>query len=67
MKYIPYNVNCGKKNMDIDAEILETAIAQNEKDAIFRLYGWNPPCVSLGRNQQDSFLDWKLLSDNNIF
>ena len=52
--------------MDIDAEILDTAISEQEQDAIFRLYGWEPACVSLGRNQSDSFLDEKLLKDNNI-
>ncbi len=66
MKYIPYSVYCGQENMDIDAEILDKAISDNEQDAIFRLYGWKPACVSLGRNQQDSFLDVKLLSDYKI-
>lgn len=66
MKIIPYSINCGQKNMDIDAEILESAIKNNERDAIFRLYAWSPACVSLGRNQQDSFLDKSFLQSKNI-
>lgn len=52
--------------MQIDCDILENAIKNNEKEAIFRLYGWSPACVSLGRNQKDNFLDYKLLKANNI-
>ena len=65
MKFIPFAVYDGKKNMDIDAELLENAISAQDKDAIFRLYGWNPPCISLGRNQDDSFLDRDFLKKNN--
>jgi lipoate-protein ligase A len=66
MKYIPFATFDGQRNMDIDAKLLEDAISSKEKDAIFRLYAWNPPCVSLGRNQDDSFLNREILREKNI-
>ena len=66
IKYIPYEVFDGQKNMDTDAELLEKSTSAKETDAIFRLYGWNPPCISLGRNQDDGFLDKDFLKKNNI-
>lgn len=66
MKFIPFSVNSGKNNMEIDEEILNNAINTQSKDAIFRLYAWNPPCISLGRNQSDNFLDTKLLTKYGI-
>ena len=60
MKYLGYSINSGSKNMKIDAEILENAIANSEKDILFRLYGWSPKCISLGRNQKDDFLTEKI-------
>ncbi|MBR6302130.1 lipoate--protein ligase family protein [bacterium] len=66
IKYIPFAVYDGKKNMDIDAQLLEDAISSHQEDAVFRLYGWNPPCISLGRNQDDNFLDKDFLKKNNI-
>lgn len=56
MKYLGFSVNSGSKNMAIDAQMLENAIASSEKDILFRLYGWSPKCISLGRNQKDDFL-----------
>ncbi len=64
--YIPYKEDCGLNNMAVDNDLLESAIVQNLDYPIFRLYGWNPPCVSLGRNQDDSFLDKEFLKQNNI-
>lgn len=64
--FIPYKEDCGLNNMAVDNDLLESAIAQNLDYPIFRLYGWNPPCVSLGRNQDDSFLDKEFLKQNNI-
>lgn len=66
MKFIPYQVNTGAKNMQIDSDLLENAIKTQEKEPTFRLYGWNPPCVSLGRNQKIDFIDEKFLKENNI-
>ncbi len=42
--------------MRIDSELLERAIQEGEKEPIFRLYAWEPKCISLGRNQKDDFL-----------
>lgn len=52
--------------MNIDANILETAIKGQSKEPVFRLYGWQPACVSLGRNQNSDFVDKKLLESLNI-
>lgn len=51
MKYVKYGVYTGYDNMRIDSEILDEAIKNNYSEPIFRLYGWSPKCISLGRNQ----------------
>ena len=56
MKYLGFSVNSGSLNMEIDTQMLEHAISTSEKDILFRLYGWSPMCISLGRNQKDDFL-----------
>lgn len=56
MKYLGFSVNSGSLNMEIDAQMLENAISYSEKNILFRLYGWSPKCISLGRNQKDDFL-----------
>ena len=56
MKLIRYSEHTGKENMQIDSDILEKAIESNTKEPVFRLYGWKPKCISLGRNQKDNFL-----------
>ena len=56
MKYLGFSVNSGSLNMAIDAQMLENAISNSEKNILFRLYGWSPMCISLGRNQKDDFL-----------
>lgn len=56
MKYVGFSVNSGAENMRIDSELLERAIQEEEKEPIFRLYAWEPKCISLGRNQKDDFL-----------
>jgi lipoate-protein ligase A len=52
--------------MKIDEEMLNSSILTGTKSPKFRLYGWKPACVSLGRNQDDKFLDKKLLEYNNM-
>lgn len=52
MKYIKYEILSGEDNMRIDSELLEQSIANNSDETIFRLYGWSPKCISLGRNQK---------------
>jgi len=66
MRYIDFAVYDGHKNMMIDSGILEESIRLNAKEPVFRLYGWHPACVSLGRNQSDSFIDYEFLKQNNI-
>lgn len=65
-EYVEYKVLTGKENMQIDSDLLDRAIAQKLDSPIFRLYGWKPACVSLGRNQKDDFLDREFLQENNI-
>lgn len=66
MKFIPYEVKTGKENMQIDADLLDDAVKNGIKEPIFRLYGWSPACVSLGRNQKDDFVDYEFLKSKNI-
>ena len=66
MKFIPYEVNTGSKNMQLDSQLLDFAIAKKLKEPILRLYGWSPACVSLGRNQKDDFIDYALLHKKKI-
>ncbi len=66
MKIIPYEVKSGLENMQIDSDLLDRTISENSKEPVFRLYGWSPACVSLGRNQKDDFLDYDFLKSENI-
>lgn len=66
MKFIPYDVKTGAQNMQIDSDLLENAIKNSQDEPVFRLYGWNPFCVSLGRNQKSDFIDENFLKENNI-
>ena len=52
--------------MQIDSDLLNFAIENRLEEPIFRLYGWSPACVSLGRNQNDEFLDLEFLKSKNI-
>jgi lipoate-protein ligase A len=40
----------GANNMARDVAILD-AVAEGESPPTLRLYGWDPPCLSLGRHQ----------------
>lgn len=66
MKFIPYEIKNGKENMQIDSDLLDLAITEQFKEPIFRLYGWEPACVSLGRNQKSDFLNTSLLNKYGI-
>lgn len=52
--------------MQIDSDLLENAIEKKSNNPVFRLYGWSPACVSLGRNQRDDFVDVELLKSKKI-
>ena len=66
MEICQYSINSGHVNMSVDSALLESAINENKQEPIFRLYGWSPACVSLGRNQNDDFLDKEFLKENNV-
>ena len=53
MKYIKFGTFNGQENMQIDSDLLESAIKNQEKEPIVRLYAWSPKCISLGRNQDN--------------
>ena len=66
MQFIEYEIKTGEENMRIDSDLLEYAIDNLLTEPIFRLYGWEPACVSLGRNQNDNFLDKEYLKKCGI-
>lgn len=66
MKIINFDTKTGEENMRIDEELLNNAIQNQFEDKIFRLYAWKPSCISLGRNQDDTFIDKHLLKEYNI-
>ncbi len=66
MKIITYEIRTGSENMRIDSELLDFAISKKLREPVFRLYGWKPACISLGRNQNDDFLDYDFLKSANI-
>ncbi len=56
MEYIKFGTYTGLENMQIDSDLLDKAIETQSKTPVFRLYAWEPRCISLGRNQKDDFL-----------
>lgn len=66
IKLVPYQVLTGQENMQKDSDLLDFAIENKLDYPLFRFYGWSPACVSLGRNQQNSFIDEKFLKDTNV-
>lgn len=64
--FIPFEIKTGSENMQIDSNLLEYAISVNLKEPVFRLYGWKPACVSLGRNQKSDFINQDLLASKGI-
>jgi lipoate-protein ligase A len=66
MRFIDFEVKTGKENMQKDSDLLDEAIQKGYDEPIFRLYGWKPACVSLGRNQKEDFVDNKLLEKYGI-
>lgn len=65
-KLVPYGVYSGEDNMKIDNELLEQSIQEGILEPIFRLYGWSPACISLGKNQSDGFIDKQFLKDTGV-
>ncbi len=63
---INYKNYSGSENMGIDSKLLENAILQNQKEPVLRFYGWEPKCVSLGRNQASSNINHDFCKKNKI-
>ena len=57
MRYVKFGTYTGAVNMQIDSDLLDEAIEKQIQEPIFRLYAWEPRCISLGRNQKDEFLE----------
>ncbi len=55
----------GAHNMARDVELLEAVIA-GEAPPTVRLYSWTPPCLSLGRHQEDTAADLDFCRRNGI-
>ena len=53
--YIADGSHSGQENMDRDVQLLQEAVRPT-----LRLYTWDRPTVSLGRNQRDAWLDRNL-------
>ncbi|MEI7474124.1 MAG: lipoate--protein ligase family protein [bacterium] len=62
---LPYQILDGKKNMEIDANILDYSI-ESESAPILRLYGWDKPTLTLGRNQPLDSVGVEYCQNNNI-
>lgn len=65
-KILEYKINNGQINMETDSNILESAIKNREQEPIIRFYGWQPKCVSLGRNQSYEHINIPYCKTNNI-
>lgn len=63
---IEYKVYNGETNMQIDSDILDESIATNRKEPVIRFYGWEPACVSFGRNQKEENINTEYCKLNNI-
>ncbi len=61
--YLNTGFNTGKNNMDLD---LSRAKNCKPDEACFRLYKWEPYCISLGANQSFDSIDSTKASGNNI-
>lgn len=53
-KYVNTGENTGSFNMRYDLNLVKDASSGN---VVFRLYKWNPYCISLGANQDESEID----------
>ena len=66
MELIDYRIYSGMRNMQIDEELLNESIMHNRKKGLYRLYGWAPVCISIGRNQSLKFINKEILSKYGI-
>jgi lipoate-protein ligase A len=63
--YLPYQVFDGQTNMNIDSDLLDNAIENNSVPTL-RIYGWNKPTLTLGRNQPLDSIGVDFCNKNNI-
>ena len=64
-KFIDSGLNTGLYNMDFDLMLAKTL---KTDEAILRLYGWKPYCISLGANQPEGSLNIeKIINDKLDF
>jgi len=62
-KFIDSGINTGSYNMEFDMMLARTLISGQ---AILRLYGWKPYCISLGANQQENSLNIEKVFNNKL-
>jgi len=65
MKFLSYKVFDGKTNMQIDEEILSSSI-NTLSEPVLRLYGWEKPTVTIGRNQSIDSVNQEYCKNNCI-
>lgn len=61
--FIESGSNTGIHNMEFDLHLANTCI---DNEAYFRLYRWNPYCISLGANQSIDDINIKKAKEDNI-
>ncbi len=63
---IEYKENTGFYNMEFDRKLLDFSIKNKRKEPVLRFYGWNPPCLSIGRNQSFEHINMLYCQNNGI-
>ena len=63
--FIDFETHDAKYNMDFDEKLLK-ACELNNIDFALRLYAWNVPSISLGRNQKSLGINENYCKKNNI-
>jgi lipoate-protein ligase A len=62
-KFIDSGSNTGSYNMEFDMRLARTLVSGQ---AILRLYGWKPYCISLGANQPENSLNIEKVFNNKL-
>lgn len=63
--FIDFEIHNAQYNMDFDAKLL-TKCEEEDIDFALRLYAWEAPSITLGRNQTVSGVDEDFCNENNI-
>jgi lipoate-protein ligase A len=61
--FLSSGTNSGKFNMETDLFLAKNC---EPDEAVFRLYRWEPYCISLGANQQESIINYDETEKDNI-